>query len=104
MPDNSTHRAILRHWALLSKLPTTPPGITAADITQRLTESGFDESKRQVERDLNDLESFFALGCNEKGKPYGWYWPMLARKRFPGALERRVTQQMSAVQPNWLKR
>lgn len=82
MGDNSARFTIIRHWTLLSKLPISSPGVTTSALTEKLSAAGFYVSKRQVERDLKDLEQFFALGCNDKGKPYGWYWPLENRKRF----------------------
>ena len=82
MTRSSTHQTIIRHWLLLSKLPLNYPGLTAAQLHECLSDAGCEISKRQVERDLLDLESFFALRCNDKGKPYGWFWPEESRKRF----------------------
>lgn len=82
MTRSSTHQTIVRHWQLLSKLPISQPGITATQLREHLYDEGYDISKRQIERDLLDLEGFFVLGCNDKGKPYGWFWPEDSRKRF----------------------
>ncbi|MDV6326893.1 WYL domain-containing protein [Idiomarina sp. Sol25] len=46
----------------------------ARQITQQLNDEDFGVSKRQVERDLDQLSQSFALVCNDKGKPYGWHW------------------------------
>lgn len=69
-----TSPTLLRQWEMLKQLPTRPPGITARELTQQLNDSGFPVSKRQIERDLDQLSQSFAIICNDKGKPYGWYW------------------------------
>ncbi|MBF38669.1 helix-turn-helix transcriptional regulator [Idiomarina sp. UBA4520] len=74
MSSQGSRQTLLRQWELLKFLPTRPPGMTARDICQQLNDEGFDVSKRQVERDLDQLSQSFALECNDKGKPYGWHW------------------------------
>lgn len=74
MSVNSTRSTVSRQWELLKRLPTRSPGLTARELTQRLNHDGFAVSKRQVERDLNELSVTFAICCNDKSIPYGWYW------------------------------
>ena len=75
MPSSSTRNTLVRQWEMLKSIPSRGPGITAKDITQILVDEGFQVSKRQVERDLINLqESFPALDCNNKSIPYGWRW------------------------------
>jgi len=74
MSSNSDYNAMMRQWAILNHLPKRPPGITASELQVKLVEMGFNVTKRTVERDLNDLFRFFQFQCNDKGKPYGWYW------------------------------
>ncbi len=74
MSSQGSRQTLVRQWELLKLLPTRPPGMTAKDICQQLNDEGFEVSKRQVERDLDQLSQSFALECNDKGKPYGWHW------------------------------
>ncbi|RUO81231.1 WYL domain-containing protein [Idiomarina tyrosinivorans] len=74
MSTTGARQTLARQWELLKLLPTRAPGMTARAICQVLNEQGFDVSKRQVERDLDQLSQSFALVCNDKGKPYGWHW------------------------------
>ena len=84
MPANSNKNAISRQWELLKLLPSRAPGLTSAQITQRLDDSGYGVNKRTVERDLNELSVLFPLVCNDRGKPYGWYWRPGAQLELPG--------------------
>jgi len=88
--QNKSTKTLQRHWELLALLPSHPPGRTAGELTEALGES-YEVTKRQVERDLADLEGlhFLGIACNDKGKPYGWYWPREARSRafgLPGGM------------------
>lgn len=74
MSSQRSGQTLVRQWELLKLLPTRPPGMTAKEVCQQLNDEGFDVSKRQVERDLEQLSQSFALVCNDKGKPYGWHW------------------------------
>lgn len=65
-------------------MPTRGAGITAATITSKLKEQGFDISKRTVERDLKELSCQFGLYCNDKSKPYDWRWMDNASFAIPG--------------------
>ncbi|GBG01847.1 hypothetical protein AZSI13_11740 [Azospira sp. I13] len=90
--QNKSTKTLQRHWELLALLPSHPPGRTAGELTEALGES-YEVTKRQVERDLADLEGlhFLGIACNDKGKPYGWYWPREARSRafgLPGGMRR----------------
>lgn len=74
MPSNKTRNTLARQWELLKLLPTRGAGKTAKDIADTLAEAGFTVSKRQVERDLLDLQEVFGLECNDASIPYGWRW------------------------------
>jgi predicted DNA-binding transcriptional regulator YafY len=74
MSTTGSRQTLVRQWEMLKLLPTRAPGMTARDICQLLNDEGFNVSKRQVERDLEQLSQSFALVCNDKGKPYGWHW------------------------------
>lgn len=74
MPSNKTRNTLARQWELLKLLPTRGAGKTAKEIADSLGSAGFPVSKRQVERDLVDLQEVFGLECNDASIPYGWRW------------------------------
>lgn len=75
MQNNHGSGATLqRQWHLLGLLPNRAPGVTSNELLQQLNEAGFALKKRQVERDLQMLSTLFPLQCNDKSKPFGWYW------------------------------
>ena len=84
MPSNSDYNAMMRQWAILNALPKRPPGITAQALQSKLAELGFNVTQRTIQRDLNDLFRLFQFTCNEKGKPFGWYWQPGASVSLPG--------------------
>ena len=84
MSATSARTTLARQWELLQLLPGGPPGISAADLQQKLANSGHQISKRTVERDLVELSRLFPLQCNSKGIPYGWYWTPGKSANLPG--------------------
>lgn len=74
MPSNKTRNTLARQWELLKLLPTRGSGKSSKEIADALAEAGFTVSKRQVERDLLDLQEVFGLECNDASIPYGWRW------------------------------
>ena len=72
MPKKSHHQAIGRLLEILKRLPTRGAGISARELTDWLTDEGFEVSKRTVERDLSALAVHFQLVYNDKSVPYGW--------------------------------
>lgn len=84
MSASSSQNTIARQWQLLKLIPTRAPGLEAKQLTQQLLDAGFSVSKRTVERDLQELSLLFPLQCNEKSKPYGWYWMRDASLDIPG--------------------
>ena len=84
MPRNADLNALSRQWELLKILPNRAPGLTSRDILERLQALGYNVTKRTVERDLQDLSRPFPIQCNDKGKPFGWYWTPGANAELPG--------------------
>lgn len=84
MPKSDSHQTLTRQWELLKLLPSRHPGLTAGQLKGRLSDSGFEVTKRTVERDLNELSRLFGIACNDKGTPYGWYWMEGASLDLPG--------------------
>ena len=75
MPRKTSGDTLTRQWRLLQLLPRGGRGITARELADRLrAREGIEVTKRTVERDLQALSALFPLGCNDKGRPYGWHW------------------------------
>ena len=74
MPSAKSHSTVSRQWELLKHLPKRESGITVTELLARLESSGFNISRRTVERDLNDLSLVFPLQCSEGITPQAWYW------------------------------
>lgn len=75
MPTHNARDVLARQWAILRLIPREPRAISAADLHLRLKDMGFGCSRRTVERDLNQLESFgFGLTCDDTAVPNLWYW------------------------------
>lgn len=84
MPSNDKKSVLLRQIELLKRLPTRGTGKTAAELTRALNDAGFTITKRQVERDLNDLMEAFTLDKNDSSIPHGWRWVSGASVDLPG--------------------
>ena len=85
MPASATRRTLARQWALLRDiLPPRQPGKTARELTDALNASGFKVSKRQIERDLNDLQELFPIECNDDEFAHRWYWAEGSGVSLPG--------------------
>ena len=97
-----TKGALARQWELLRNLPRRGTGRTTKELTDVLVAAGFNVSKRQVERDLSELNSIFPLHCNDRSRPYGWRWADHASLDLPGitvaeAVSLKVAQQYLAT-------
>ena len=84
VPRSKTEPTLARQWELLKLLPSRPPGATCRELCQKLETAGHKVDKRTVERDLPELSRLFPILCNDKSKPYGWYWRPGARVDIPG--------------------
>jgi predicted DNA-binding transcriptional regulator YafY len=84
MARNSDLSALNRQWELLKLLPAKPPGKTCRELLESLEALGYPVAKRTVERDLQDLSLSFPIQCNDKGRPYGWYWTPGQSAELPG--------------------
>lgn len=75
MPTHNVRDVLARQWATLRLIPREPRAISAADLHSRLKDMGFVCSRRTVERDLKQLETFgFGLTCDDTAVPNLWYW------------------------------
>jgi predicted DNA-binding transcriptional regulator YafY len=63
---------LMRQWRLYQTLPKGPPGVTVTELLAELQEH-FQVERRTIERDLEMLSLVLQVGCNDKGKPFGWY-------------------------------
>lgn len=75
MPSKDKSSVIRRQWELMKLLPSSGTGRLASELTRMLNDAGFGISKRQVERDLNDLMEAFNLEHDEVATGRGWRWP-----------------------------
>jgi predicted DNA-binding transcriptional regulator YafY len=83
MPAKTSRQTISRQWALLKLLPSIGPGYTSKQLCDSLNDE-YKVSKRQVERDLGELEATFPVECNRAGIPFGWRWVKGAQLNIPG--------------------
>ena len=84
MPAKTTRRTLARQWELLKLLPSIGAGKSAHILTKEINLLGFSVSKRQIERDLQELLEAFDLECNDKSVPYGWKWSKNSSMHLPG--------------------
>lgn len=84
MPRNDKQSVLLRQWELLKQLPSQGTGKTASELTRALHDAGYDITKRQVERDLNELMEAFTLDRDDRSIPHGWKWMKGASVDLPG--------------------
>ena len=84
MPRATTNETLARQWELLRLVPGRPPGKTVRQLVDELEAAGYPVTKRTVERDLADLAEIFPLCCNDRSKPFGWYWEKGAQLDIPG--------------------
>jgi predicted DNA-binding transcriptional regulator YafY len=66
--------ALFRQWHMLRVIPRHPRKIEAREIRKHLEADGFRISDRSIQRDLIELSRLFPLECDNREKPYGWYW------------------------------
>lgn len=84
MSSAKSHETLSRQWELLKIIPLRGQGKTAAELTQALTDQGFQISKRTVERDLNDLSLVFPLLTDDSCSPQRWGWMDEKDVQLPG--------------------
>lgn len=72
---NSGMRSTLqRRMLLLTLLPRHPRRYSAPELTMSLAGRGIRTSLRTVERDLEALSGFLPIACDDRQRPYGWFW------------------------------
>lgn len=81
MSDDSG-QTLVRQWTMLRAIPRSPRKVSATELADVLRDSGFDVSKRTIERDLHALSAQFPLALDDKSKPYGWSWAQDAQFEF----------------------
>jgi hypothetical protein len=60
MPKDSSRNILLRQWKILKLIPTIGSGITSRQLRDILSDLGFSVTKRQIERDLLQLQEVFS--------------------------------------------
>jgi hypothetical protein len=76
---------LLRHWALLRKIPRYPQTKTASALHRALAEEGYSVELRTVQRDLQWLRDIFPIDRDDSRPAHGWYWAKhAARLDVPG--------------------
>lgn len=65
---------VMRQWMMLRMVPRFPSKISTAEIKNNLAAESFNVSLRTIQRDLEKLSSVFPLECDDRSKPFGWYW------------------------------
>lgn len=83
MPSKKIRNTLARQWELLKILPTHGSGKSSRELTDALVDQGFIVSKRQVERDLSDLQEILGIECNDDSIPYRWRWSSSGLVDFP---------------------
>jgi predicted DNA-binding transcriptional regulator YafY len=67
--------ALFRQWAMLKLIPREPRALSTPEIWNRLRSSGYDITKRSVERDLDSLSGDFGYTSEIRGRTTYWFWP-----------------------------
>ena len=63
----------LRLVTMLQLIPRRAPGVSRAEISEKLEYRGYEVSDRTVQRDLVRLSAEYPLLCDEQSTPR-WYW------------------------------
>jgi len=71
MPQSASNDTILRHWAILRKIPFYPKSISASDLREKISDD-YEVTVRTIQRDLNKLSEIFPLIAEEGGKANRW--------------------------------
>lgn len=66
--------ALLRQWELLRAIPRAPGKVDVSALNKKLEQLGYQITRRQLQRDLNNLSRIFNLESDERSVPYGWSW------------------------------
>ncbi|MCA3087550.1 MAG: WYL domain-containing protein [Rhodocyclaceae bacterium] len=74
---------IARMLRIVPYIPRQPQKKSTSEIHEYLESLGLEVSKRQLERDLLQLQSVFPLACDDE-KKRGWFWPKDAALPFSG--------------------
>jgi len=83
MPEHSHQDAISRLLEILKKIPRRGAGISAKAMTEWLNGSGYQCSKRTVERDMAVLNAHFPIIYDDAKTPYRWQWAPDSMPGFP---------------------
>jgi len=70
----TNQQSLLRQSHMLRMVPRGPLKVSARELCERLCATGFDVTKRTVERDLKELPVVFPIVVDSRDKPFGWSW------------------------------
>ena len=92
MPQNKKNSTLLRQWEMMRNLTVSRSDRQqggrwdkVSAITDRLNNSGYEVSRRTVQRDLHELREIFPIELNDKNpRDYGWRWMKDANLNIPG--------------------
>lgn len=93
MSNNETGMTVARQLTMLHRIPRSPLKVTTTELLAALKDSGYEVSKRTVERDLHSLSAQFPLALDDRSKPFGWSWTKDAKLEFMP----RLTQSQSVA-------
>jgi predicted DNA-binding transcriptional regulator YafY len=76
--------AVLRHIAILQKIPRSPRKVALSDIRAHLEGLGYQVTDRTIQRDLEKLSLLFPLIADQRNKPFGWSFKQDAKINIVG--------------------
>ncbi len=75
MPATNIRDTMMRHWQLMQMLPRRPAAVTSRSIHEGLTDTGYQVTRRTIERDLQGLvDAGFPVVVDATQEPYLWSW------------------------------
>ena len=75
MPSTNIRDTMMRHWELMQMLPRQPASATSRSIHDGLKDSGYEVTRRTIERDLQGLvDAGFPVVVDTTQEPYLWSW------------------------------
>jgi len=65
---------VMRQWQMLRLVPRFPSKIDTTSLRLALAAESFEVAQRTIQRDLEKFSGIFPLECDDRSKPFGWYW------------------------------
>lgn len=63
-----------RQWSMLKRIPRLPNRVTVGELSDYLTDEGYDIERRSIQRDLDKLSTLFPLASETEGRTNYWFW------------------------------